>query len=138
MLEDKPPFAKCISTLVRDINKAKFIVAYNIEFDRSFLQNEFKKVGKTFPDLPWIDPLIFVREFDKFQKGKTLTQSAERWGIDLNDAHRALADARATAQLLCKISSWIKPDNVQDVITQQQQWHDAQQAQYKAYRERNG
>jgi DNA polymerase-3 subunit epsilon len=55
------------------------------------------------PDWPWLDPLVAVRHIDKYVKGKqrhTLAVTCKRHGIELPNAHRALADAEATGKLL--------------------------------------
>jgi len=52
---------------------------------------------------PWLDPLVWVRQLDRFVAGKgrhTLSAACARRGIVLEGAHRAAADAEAAGRLL--------------------------------------
>lgn len=74
-------------------------------FDRVILQRfvTSHEYAATHPDAVWLNPLIVVRHLDKWEKGSgrhKLTAVCERWGIPLEDAHRATADAEATGRLL--------------------------------------
>lgn len=133
MVKNEKPFADHIPALLEAISKAAFIVAYNASFDRLFIESEFARAGMTLPEKHWIDPCVFVREIDKYQKGKRLTEAARRWGVELNDAHRALADAKACGMLLYKLAPHIPAFSLPELIVQQKQWQDAQEASYRAY-----
>ncbi len=76
--------------------------AYNGTFDRWFCP------PSALPDWtwPWVDTLIVVRRLDQWATGKgrhKLTAACERHGIELPNAHRADADARATGELFFKL-----------------------------------
>lgn len=115
-------------------------VAYNADFDRSFLLAE---IGRVFrrkaverakresnsqypaieamaelidsqnlppafqPTVEWVDPLVWVRYFYKFEKSKKLTDMCKKLGVSLDGVHRAMNDARATGELLFKLADRI-------------------------------
>lgn len=72
------------------------LVAYNIQFDQKFINNAGKKEGLTF-DNPGIDCLVIARNKLRLPKYR-LSDVVKRLDITLNNAHRALADAIATAE----------------------------------------
>ncbi|MFD2925780.1 ATP-dependent DNA helicase DinG [Halobacillus naozhouensis] len=98
-LIDAPLFSE-IAEDVYHLLKDCYIVAHNIEFDLSFLNNEFKRCG--FPVLhnKLIDTVelsrIFLPESPSFKLG----QLAQLLHIGHDNPHRALSDAAVTADLL--------------------------------------
>lgn len=81
--------------------------AYNAPFDRGFLRAEAHRVDlHDVPigvRLPWLDPLVWVRERDRFERGAgrhRLAPTCERWGVELRNGHAAEDDAVAAGQLL--------------------------------------
>lgn len=84
--------------------------AYNAAFDRAFLRAEHARAGLG-PDVvplglrwPWLDPLVWVREVDRFAKGTgrhKLATTLERWKLDTSeDLHVAEADAVGAGRLM--------------------------------------
>lgn len=87
-----------VQALLKDAQPA----AYNAPFDRHFVP----PFGEDWT-WPWLDSLSLVRAVDRFVRGKgrhQLAVTAARHGIDLVDAHDALADARAAGQLFYKLA----------------------------------
>ncbi len=107
MLKGKPKFAQIADKLLQNIASAEFIVAYNAKFDKPFVESELARVGKVLPNIPWIDPFVFICELDRYKKGKKLLDAAKRWGVELTDAHRAYNDALAAGELMLKLSNAI-------------------------------
>jgi DNA polymerase III epsilon subunit-like protein len=133
MVKDEKPFADHIPAFLDALSNAAFVVAYNASFDRLFIESEFAHAGVALPEKHWIDPCVFVREIDKFQKGKRLVDAAQRWGVELNDAHRAMADAKAAGQLLYKLAPHLKAFSLPELIVLQREWQEAQEQNYRAY-----
>ncbi|NGO74951.1 3'-5' exonuclease [Streptomyces sp. YC504] len=84
------------------------VVAYNATFDLTLLAAELRRHG--LPSLrerlggrepaPVIDPYIIDRTADRYRKGKrNLEAVCTEYGIVLDDAHNATADALAAARL---------------------------------------
>ncbi len=137
MLENKPNFSACADELLTDMAKVNFFVAYNAPFDAGFITTEFDRLNKSLPQKPWIDPCVFIKEIDRYKKSKKLTSAATRWGIKLDNAHRALSDAKATGQLLCLLQNQLNCDDLDKLHKRQERWRVAQDKSYKEYLKRN-
>lgn len=61
MVKGKKTFAKRIKKIERLLYKANIWCAFNDQFDRSMLINEFKRCRHAYKDLPCIDPLVWAR-----------------------------------------------------------------------------
>jgi len=79
----------------------RVFVAHNASFDRAFVRAEFDRAGVRLPQLG-VQSLCTMRWGSRLLPGRprTLADCCRAAGIELSDAHQALADARATAQLL--------------------------------------
>ncbi|NNC10483.1 3'-5' exonuclease [Planctomonas sp. JC2975] len=78
------------------------VVAYNAPYDLSLLHHEALRHGvEPLSDpTPVIDPLVIDKAVDKYRRGKrTLTVTAEHYGVDLIGAHDAAADAIAAGRV---------------------------------------
>ncbi|MFJ8629425.1 3'-5' exonuclease [Streptomyces sp. NPDC093568] len=89
------------------------VVAYNAAFDLSLLSAELRRHG--LPSLrdrlggsepaPVIDPYTIDRWADRYRRGKrNLEAVCREYGIALDSAHDASADALAAARLACAIA----------------------------------
>lgn len=127
MLKNQPSFAEHAEDCVRLMKKATFVVAYNAKFDRPFLESEMARLKKVMPEVPWIDPFVFICELDRYKRGKKLSDAAKRWGVSLEGAHRAMADAQAAGDLMLKLADKINCQNLSELIAKQKilQWQNA-------------
>jgi DNA polymerase III epsilon subunit-like protein len=133
MVKDEKPFADHVPGLMDALSKAAFVVAYNANFDKLFIEAELARVGQTLPQKHWIDPCVYIRELDRYQKGKRLTDATKRWGVELTDAHRALADAKAAGLLLYKLAPHLQAFSLPELIVLQRQWQEEQEQNHRAY-----
>src|SRR5690606_13545163 len=95
MVKDKPSFAECIPRLCEWLSQCAFVGAYHSPFDRDFLTEEFKRANHPLPEValrPWVDPLVWVRHYHKYEKRKTVEAMCKLFGISLERAHRASHD----------------------------------------------
>lgn len=75
------------------------VVAHNARFEADFLTAAFAGVGRPVPTFPALDTLRLARQVVSCPDYRLATLC--NWaGVHLTDAHTALGDARATAQLL--------------------------------------
>jgi len=88
------------------------IVAFNARFDLTILDRETRRYGQETlvemvggPEaLLVIDPYVLDKQFNRFRKGRrTLSVLCESYGIPLEDAHAADADALAAVRLAWKL-----------------------------------
>ncbi len=107
-LRTAPPFAEIRAELLA-LTAGRLPVAYNAPFDRAFLAAELRRSGgvpAAFEEsTEWIDPLVWARARLPREGGYKLGEITKRLEIELVDAHRAAADAEATAKVLL----WLAP-----------------------------
>mgnify|MGYP006298243253 CR=1 FL=1 len=132
-LEGKPTFEE-IAADVRDHLEGVGIVAYNLEFDRGFVETELARCGLDWPeDAPTLDPLIFARQFFKDLRRKNLGTIADRLDIPLEEAHRATHDAEVAGHVLYAFEDRL-PERLEDLLVLQDQWEAAQARQRARWR----
>jgi len=94
MVSVAPTFQEVAAALGSRLHGA-ILVAHNLSFDMRMLAGEFERLGAT---LVGGDGICTLRA-----TGERLNIACERFGVALEAHHRALADARATAQLLMRV-----------------------------------
>jgi len=115
------------------------LVVYNAPYDLSLLDRECRRhrIEPLGSPSPVIDPLVIDKAVDRFRKGKrTLIAAAERYGVNLDDAHDAAADAIAAGRVAQAIARAF-PDEVDvpfaDLHGRQQIWYAEQAASFQQY-----
>jgi len=102
------------------------VVAYNASYDFSLLTHECLRHG--IPPLetpgPIIDPLVIDKAVDRYRKGKrTLEVVAEHYGVPLDGAHEASADAIAAGRVAQAIArNFPLASTAHELHTQQIGW----------------
>ncbi|MCA9563894.1 MAG: 3'-5' exonuclease [Myxococcales bacterium] len=124
-VEDKPPFSE-FAAEVRSRLEGRCVVAYNLSFDRSFVEAELERCGLTWPEEHKLDPLIFARALMPNLKKKRLGDVAAALGVDLREAHRAMDDAEAAGRVLYAWGDRL-PADLDDLLTLQAQWERQQE-----------
>ncbi|WP_298039382.1 3'-5' exonuclease [uncultured Microbacterium sp.] len=116
-----------IATALRDLLAQGLpVVAYNASYDFSLLQHECLRHG--IPVLenpgPIVDPLVIDKQLDRYRRGKrTLTAAAEHYGVALDSAHEASADAIAAGRVAQAIARrYPLGDTAHELHTQQVGW----------------
>lgn len=126
MLADRPRFGEVAHGLLEALASADFAVAYNARFDRSFLAAELQRMDCLLPDVPWVDPLAFVRDLETTRGNerlpKGLADVAHRFGVALPGAHRAENDARATGELLLRLAPRLRARTLADLMDTEARW----------------
>jgi DNA polymerase-3 subunit epsilon len=124
-LEGKPTFDE-IADEVEDRLTGAGIVAYNLDFDRGFVEAELERSGCQWPDeSPTFDPLVFAREFFKDLPRKNLGTIADKLDIPLEEAHRATHDAEVAGHVLYEFADRL-PEDLDDLMVLQAQWEQSQ------------
>jgi DNA polymerase-3 subunit epsilon len=95
-LEDVlPPFAQRL--------EGRVMVAHNAPFDRRVLRQAFDRVGLQWPDPPVLCTAALARALLPLQRKRGLGVLADALGIEVDLAHRALADAETCGRVLCAL-----------------------------------
>jgi len=125
-----------------EVCKGAVPCAFNSEFDRKMLHREL--AGSNWLALnvtclafdteqTWIDPLVIVRDADKYEKGKKLQDACGRRGIVMEGAHRALADVLACGALLWALKPRIGDISAEQLIRKCDKRRSAQEADFQAW-----
>jgi DNA polymerase-3 subunit epsilon len=103
MVESAPIFSEVAEQLMERLNDTIF-VAHNVGFDYGFIQAAFEQIGQTFR-LPKYCTVKNTRKTFPGLKSYALGNLVNHFDIDMKRAHRALDDAKATAELLLIIQA---------------------------------
>ena len=81
-------------------------VAWNAEYDRRLLQQTAERHGLTLPRLRWRCAMMAdVERRGPGARRAKLSDAARRYGVTVRPTHRAMADARATLDVLRALAS---------------------------------
>ena len=103
-IDPKVAVSKVMHALYDAFSRRIPVVAYNAAYDFTVIAREAQRhLGATFKiSGPVIDPFVLDKAVDRYRRGqRTLTVTAEHYGIDLTNAHDATADAYA-AVMVCR------------------------------------
>lgn len=110
MVMNELPFERYVPTVLDILNKADSVIAYNAEFENSFL----KAYGIYIDPGKWIDPMmIFARiygEYDSYHdsyRWQSLSKCAKYYGYEFK-AHDSLEDVKATLYCYKKMTERIE------------------------------
>ncbi len=130
-----------IATALREAWSLGFpVVAFNGVYDFTVLDREARRhrLGDGFPVTgPVVDPFVIDRHLDPYRKGKrTLTSMCEHYGVQLDGAHDATADAVAAARVAWVLATRyldVSRLTLEELHEAQARWHRARQESYVAY-----
>lgn len=101
MVVDAPPFYE-IAKKVVEFTKDCIFVAHNVQFDYSFIQNEFSSLGYSFSMKRLCTVKLSRKSFPKLNS-HSLGNLIRHFKIEVANRHRALDDALATTIIFHKI-----------------------------------
>lgn len=101
MVADMPEISEVLPKF-REFCSGTVLVAHNAKFDTSFIYANARKLGLFF-DNDVIDTLVMSREIFSGYTSHKLNLMCERLGVSLENHHRALDDATATAECFVKM-----------------------------------
>ena len=98
------PFFESVATKLWNLLSDAILVAHNFNFDMGFLRSEFARVERLWPHTrAEIDTIFLGRLFMKL-KSYRLEKMAEELHVKLENAHRAVHDARACGEVFVKLT----------------------------------
>ena len=110
MLAEAPYFSSAVRTL-ETLTQDRIIVAHNVRFDMTALAHEFARTGMVFERSTLCTERLARRLLPQLGH-YNLASLCRYFGIPLVNAHRALADAEATAELLKRCIECFGADEV--------------------------
>jgi len=102
MLADAPGLEAVLPPLA-ELLQDRVLVAHNAPFDRRVLRRAFELIGLDWPNPPVLCTAALARKLLPLQRRRGLSVLADALGIDVELAHRALADAETCARVLCAL-----------------------------------
>lgn len=103
MVYDQPDFNEVLPKIkeyLRGNTNPTVIGGHNVSFDYKFLVASAKRAGYEKPELPSICTCRLARRLNKSLLSKSLYSLSRHYKIKVKRRHRALDDARATAEIL--------------------------------------
>lgn len=98
MVTDAPKFYEVAKKIV-EFTEDKIFVGHNVNFDYSFVRQEFKKLGFEY-NRKTLDTVKLARQVIPGLKSYSLGRLCNQLGITIENRHRASGDAMATVKLL--------------------------------------
>ena len=117
MLNGAPEFSQIAEELLSKL-KGRTLVAHNARFDYSFLKNEFERAGMSYNNKP-LCSVKFSRNLYPQFKRHGLSQIIERFGLSIENRHRALDDAEMIYQFFLKSSALFSTEEIAATCKQQ-------------------
>jgi DNA polymerase III subunit epsilon len=138
-----PPFcaiAREIAVLCAD----RILLGYNaVAFDAALVRAEMRRCAYPVSRRVPIDPLIWVREIDRWQSGRgrhRLETTCARWGVPIARAHDAESDACAAWSLFRKLVEARPnrfPNRIDQLLRLQEQLMGRQREEFSAWQRSN-
>ncbi|MDJ0336858.1 exonuclease domain-containing protein [Cryobacterium sp. PH31-O1] len=135
--------AEIVTALRGHLSDGLPIVAYNAPYDLTLLDREALRYGiaPLVSPSPVVDPLVIDKAVDKYRKGKrTLEVTSAFYGVALNDAHDAGADAIAAgrvAQAIHRAHQGALPATLDEMHSLQVTWYRQQAESFQEYMRRD-
>jgi DNA polymerase III subunit epsilon len=145
-----PVMAELAAELARVSAAGVPLVVMNAPFDLTLLDRELKRHRRTAlssyvtgPAWCVLDPRVLDKHLDRYRKGRrTLTDLCEHYGVALDGAHDAAADATASLALVRAIgrryAAALDGLGITELHARQAVWHAAQSRGLQAWFARNG
>ena len=102
MVDGAPDLEEVLPQLAARMS-GRVLVAHNAPFDRRVLRQAFERVGLVWPSPPVLCTAALARAVLPLQRERKLTKLADALAIEVELAHRALADAETCARVLCAL-----------------------------------
>ena len=122
MLADQPTIDAVLPEFMRFIGDA-MLVAHNSDFDTGFIRNNCELLGLPYKHKA-IDTVAVSRALLTDLKSHKLNLVAKRLGVRLDNHHRAVDDAKATAEIFLKFLEMFRENGVETLDQVNQKYID--------------
>ena len=100
---DEAPAAEAVLPDLAEQLEGRVLVGHNVSFDRRVLRQAFQRAGLDWPNPPALCTVALARRLAPLVRQRRLTALAGSLGIEVETAHRALADAETCARVFCAL-----------------------------------
>ena len=122
MVKDADSFGKVGEAFLEFCSGDVVLIAHNNDsFDKPFLENEFARAGVEFPKFKYIDTLKWARKYRPDLPRHALQYLREVYGVEENNAHRALEDVKVMIQIFTQMIGDLPIDTVYTLMQQKGQ-----------------
>ncbi len=119
MVKDAPPFKDIIPSFLEFCSGDVVLIAHNNDgFDKLFLEAEFGWAGIEMPKWHYIDSLKWSRKYRSDLPRHSLQFLREAYGIEANQAHRALDDVIVLHKVFSRMIDDLQLHTVIELLTQ--------------------
>ena len=127
--------AEIIAELAAVWKEGRVLCIYNANYDLTVLHTQ--SAGRFQVTGPVADPFVMDRQLDQYRKGsRKLGDVCAHYGVRLDEAHNAEADAVAAARLVWKLARRypiLQLISADELMERQASWHKERQRSYAEY-----
>jgi DNA polymerase-3 subunit epsilon len=121
MVQDAPKIKEALAAFMDFCQGDVVLVAHNNDsFDKPMLEGEFKRAGEIMPSLAFADSLKWARKYRPDLPKHSLQVLREVYGIEANQAHRALDDVIVLEKLFRFMIDDLPCEKVLELLSQTQ------------------
>ena len=119
MVKDAPLIKEALTSFVEFCSGEVVLIAHNNDaFDKLFLEAEFERAGLAMPAWIYIDSLKWSRKYRNDLPRHSLQFLREAYGIEANQAHRALDDVFVLHQVFSRMIDDLEMKTVLSLLSQ--------------------
>ena len=119
MVATAPPIREALSAFLEFCSGDVVLIAHNNDaFDKLFLEAEFLRAGLKMPQWTFIDSLKWSRKYRSDLPKHSLQFLREVYGIQANQAHRALDDCIVLQQVFSRMVDDLSITQIIDLMSQ--------------------
>jgi DNA polymerase-3 subunit epsilon len=122
MVKDAPLIKEALIQFVEFCQGDVVLIAHNNDaFDKLFLEAEFERAGLEMPKWTFIDSLKWSRKYRTDLPRHSLQFLREAYGIEANQAHRALEDVYVLHKIFSRMVDDLEMETVLSLLSQSTQ-----------------
>ncbi len=119
MVKEAPLIREALASFVEFCGTECILVAHNNDaFDKLFLEAEFQRAGLEIPKWTYIDTLKWARKYRRDLPKHSLQFLREAYGIEANQAHRALDDVYVLHRVFSRMTDDLDPKTILTLLSE--------------------